>query len=653
MSLSAPRMTPRSIAALALGYVFAVLLAALSWSAPVLVDVERLAYDMRLALASRMVAQDPRIVLVTFDEDAVAATRRRSPLDRGVLAETIGRLDALGPKAIGVDILFDQPTNPTDDGALAAAFAGLRTPFFVADDSAGAAKLLKPWQRDSLAEFVRGFGPGPRRAAAAALFADSDGVVRRSAPKGAFTLAEALAQAAGARAGTGDVAIDYRRPADPDQPVFARLPILVLAKAAPEALAAVRPLIAGRVVLIGAELDNDDRHRTPLSSQSGQRAAGLEIHAEILATLLDQRPPDPLFPVAYWVLVLAAPLLGVLVGWLRLGAFWRVAIVVGTTTAVGAAAFAWELLPGVQTLGLPIFGPALSWLLMTLLAGAVSAAATNQERQLVREIGRRYLPPDVAQAIERRPELLEVHGRRLPLAIVFTDLAGFTTLSETLDPEALSDVLNSYLDGMSEVAQRHGATLDKFIGDAVVCFWGAPLADPHAARRAIEAALAMQTFARRHQAAMATRGIALGVTRIGAHYGEAVVGNFGSQRRVQYTAMGDSMNLAARLESANKQLGTQVLASGDLIAAAGWSRARDLGAIAVKGRGESCRIFQLDDGLADAAAEAHRAALEALRSGAMTPARLLAEAGDDVALAHFARRIAKVGVDGVFTLESK
>ena len=652
MALSAPRMTPRSMVALVLGYGLAVLLAAFSWSLPGLVDVERLAYDMRLALASPAVAQDPRIVLVTFDEEAVAETRRRSPLDRAVLAAAVRNLDALSPKTIGVDILFDQPTNPADDAALATAFAGLRTPFFVADDSAGGARLLKPWQREVLADFVRGLGHG-RRSAAAALFADSDGVVRRSAPKGAFTLAEALAQAAGAGAGAGDVAIDYRRPADPGQPVFARLPILVVARASPEALAAMRPLVTGRVVLVGAELDNDDRHRTPLSSQSGLRAAGLEIHAEVLATLLDRRPPDPLFPVAYWVLVLAAPFLGVIVGWLRLRAVWRVAIVIGTTTAVGAAAFAWELAPGVQTLGLPILGAALSWLLMTLLAGALSAAATNQERQLAREVGRRYLPPDVAQAIERRPELLEVHGRRLPLAIVFTDLAGFTTLSETLDPDALSDVLNSYLDGMTEAAQAYGATLDKFIGDAVVCFWGAPLADPHAARRAIEAALAMQAFARDHQVAMAARGIALGLTRIGAHYGEAVVGNFGSRRRVQYTAMGDAMNLAARLESANKQLGTQVLASGELIAAAGWTRARDLGAIAVKGRGEACRIFQLDAGLTDAAAEAHRAILDAVRAGRVTPAQLAAEASGDAALADFAHRIAKVGVEGVFTLESK
>lgn len=187
----------------------------------------------------------------------------------------------------------------------------------------------------------------------------------------------------------------------------------------------------------------------------------------------------------------------------------------------------------------------------------------------------------------------------------------------------------------------------------MVCFWGAPLADPKAAERAIEAALAMQVFARTHQAEMAERGVPVGVTRIGAHYGEAVVGNFGSRRRVQYTAMGDAMNLAARLESANKQLGTQVLASGDLITAAVWTRARDLGAIAVKGRGEACRIFQLDEGLTDAAADAHRAVLAALRSGAATAAHVLAEADDDEALAEFGRRIAKVGVDGVWTLESK
>ncbi|HEX7946758.1 MAG TPA: adenylate/guanylate cyclase domain-containing protein, partial [Phenylobacterium sp.] len=150
-------------------------------------------------------------------------------------------------------------------------------------------------------------------------------------------------------------------------------------------------------------------------------------------------------------------------------------------------------------------------------------------------------------------------------------------------------------------------------------------------------------------AAMAARGIAIGETRIGAHYGEAVVGNFGSRRRVQYTAMGDAMNLAARLESANKQLGTELIASGALVDAAGWTQARDLGAIVVKGRREPVRIFQLDVRLSDADIEAHRARLDRLRDGR----REDVDAGGDPALVAFLARVDKVGPEGVWALDSK
>jgi adenylate cyclase len=352
-------------------------------------------------------------------------------------------------------------------------------------------------------------------------------------------------------------------------------------------------------------------------------------------------------------LIRAPPALGILVGWIRAAAAIRIVIVLGATAAVLIASLLWERLPGVQTFGLPTIGASISWLLLALITGAFSTAATNAERRLAREIGHRYLPPAVARQIERRPELLEVHARRVPLAIVFTDLAGFTTLSEQLGPEALGEILNTYLDGMTEVVLRHGGTLDKFIGDAVVCFWGAPLPDPNAARRALEAALDLQAFAARHRAELAAQGVAIGETRIGAHYGEAVVGNFGSRRRVQYTAMGDAMNLAARLESANKQLGTQVIASGELVAAAGWTRARDLGRIAVKGRSEPCEIYQLDTSLTDADAASHAELLARLHAGDVAAQALLLQGADDAALSLYAERANHVGWSGVYRLDSK
>ncbi|HEX7947021.1 MAG TPA: CHASE2 domain-containing protein, partial [Phenylobacterium sp.] len=371
--MSVARLSVRAWGAILAAYLLAVLVAAGSWSLPGLVDLERLAYDLRLALAAEPAPQDPRIVLVTFDEWSVAQTRRRSPLDRKTLAAALARLDRLGPRAIGVDVLFDQPGVPTDDDRLAQTLASLRTPVFVADDSAGAGELLKPWQRDSLHSFLERFGGAARRGASAALFADSDGVVRRTAPAGRRTLADAMAQTLGAPVRREERAIDYRRPSGADE-VFARLPILTLATAPDATLALYAPLVRGRAVLVGAELDNEDRHRTPLSLQTGRTTSGLEIQAASLATLLDGPSPNAAFTPLFWLLALAPPALGVLVGLLRLPAWARVLIVLGTTTAVALAAWAWELQPGVQTYGLPIVGPAAAWLFTGLVAGAASAA---------------------------------------------------------------------------------------------------------------------------------------------------------------------------------------------------------------------------------------------------------------------------------------
>jgi adenylate cyclase len=173
----------------------------------------------------------------------------------------------------------------------------------------------------------------------------------------------------------------------------------------------------------------------------------------------------------------------------------------------------------------------------------------------------------------------------------------------------------------------------------------------------VAAALAMQAFSETFAAEAAADGLPLGGTRIGVHWGEATVGNFGGETRVQYTAMGDAMNLASRLEGANKQLGTWVLASADILVGAGEVPARDMGSIAVKGRKAACHVFQLDLNLSSEDAAAHSELVRRLRAGdpeaSIDLRRLLESRPEDLALAGLAARAARVGWNGVFQLDAK
>ena len=538
--------------------------AMLSWSLPGLASLERVAYDWRLSLTAPAKEQDQRLILVTIDERAIAATRRRSPFDRYLLARALAQLDAAAPRAIGIDMLFDQRTSPAEDAALHDALVAMRAPVRLA--SASDPQLISSWQRQALDAFFRSMRGHDITPADATLAADFDGVIRRTGVGADHSLASALAMLAGVRAAPSDMPIEFVVARDADQPPFTELSLLDLLSDKPATRAAVAGLIRGRIVLIGLDVGGSDRFTTPLSIRRGGSSPGFAVHAHILRNLLQpDRPTALAWPIAAGWSALAA-LLGLWAGLLPLRAPARILLSLALVSLLCLIAIAIELPAGARSYGLPLVGAIAGWMLSSLVAGAVARGVTMEERRIAREIVGRYLPGDVAREIERDPQLLHVHGKRVPLTILFSDLADFTALSETLEPEILSDVLNAYLEGMTGIILSHGGTLDKFIGDAVVAFWGAPLPEPAGSTPALAAALAMQSFAKRHAADLAARAIALGPTRIGIHHGEAVVGNFGSTMRVQYTALGDAMNLAARLESANKQIGSLILASGEAMA---------------------------------------------------------------------------------------
>jgi adenylate cyclase len=204
----------------------------------------------------------------------------------------------------------------------------------------------------------------------------------------------------------------------------------------------------------------------------------------------------------------------------------------------------------------------------------------------------RYFSPNLAEQLASDADAIDLSGQRREVASLFTDISGFTGLVETLEPNVLGPLLNDYLCGMTDIVFAHDGTVAKIVGDALHVLFGAPGEQPDHATRAVECALALDRFAQSFREAWRETGVELGVTRIGAHAGPAIVGNFGGGRFFDYTAYGDTINVAARLEAANKQLGTRICVSAHLARRMEQFRGRPVGDLVLRGRAEPLRAFE-------------------------------------------------------------
>ena len=204
----------------------------------------------------------------------------------------------------------------------------------------------------------------------------------------------------------------------------------------------------------------------------------------------------------------------------------------------------------------------------------------------------RFFSPNLAERLAADAGTFDLSGQRREVASLFTDIAGFTALVETLDADILGEVLNDYLGEMTGVVFAHEGTVAKIVGDALHVLFGAPAEQPDHAGRAVACALALDSAAQAFRARWAAKGVALGVTRIGVNAGTALVGNFGGGRFFDYTAYGDTINTAARLEAANKQLGTRICVSASAAERAADFKGRPIGDLMLRGRSEVLRAFE-------------------------------------------------------------
>jgi adenylate cyclase len=254
--------------------------------------------------------------------------------------------------------------------------------------------------------------------------------------------------------------------------------------------------------------------------------------------------------------------------------------------ALGVAAYAlgWWLQVVVLELGT----------LLTLVGGSILNYATEgQQKRYIKGAFKQYLSPTIIEELIAHPERLKLGGEKRELSIFFSDLQGFTTISESLTPEDLTKLLNEYLTAMTDIIQEEGGTIDKYEGDAIIAFWNAPLDQPDHAVRAVRAALRCQAKLLEMRPSLKARWGKELHKRIGINSGNAVVGNFGSHSKFNYTMLGDAVNLASRLEGVNKQFRTFTMISSMVMEKLGGAfPARELSRIAVVGRKEPVTVFE-------------------------------------------------------------
>jgi len=317
---------------------------------------------------------------------------------------------------------------------------------------------------------------------------------------------------------------------------------------------------------------------------------GVEIHATFLDNLLEQ---DFLLDADRNLVVLVTLLLAIAAG----------ILIVRSRTVAGSLGWAVVLLAvpvGLGFLGYrsgwwwPVMVPSLAVLFAIVAGEVVNYATEGRQKRFIKSAFKQYLSGDVIEQILLDPSQLKLGGEKRELSIFFSDLQGFSAISEKLGPVALTALLNDYLTDMSDIIMEEGGTVDKYEGDAIIAFWNAPMAQADHAVRACRAALRCQRKLAERRAEFRERtGVEL-FMRIGIHTGEVVVGNMGSHNRFNYTVLGDAANLASRLEGANKQFGTFLMVSETTWnQARGGFHAREIGSIMVVGRQAPVTVYEV------------------------------------------------------------
>jgi len=350
---------------------------------------------------------------------------------------------------------------------------------------------------------------------------------------------------------------------------------------------AERKALEGKLALIAPTAVGFDSRPTPFSGS----APGVEIHASVIDNLLRGHGlvrPAWLVPVEAGITLLFGLAAGLLIQWRTFAGAVGVLGLYVVYLAVTQVAFADR---GVVASVIYPYGAVIT---ATLVGVVQQYLGEARKRQYIRRAFQHYLDPEVVEQLAREPHRLALGGERRELSILFTDIRGFSTISEQIPPEDLGELLTEHLGAQTDIVIKHRGLLDKYIGDAVMAFWGAPAQVPDHARRACLAALeilAKLTELRARWRARDWPEINIGV---GIATGDAIVGNFGSSQRFNYTVLSDDVNLASRLEGLNKLYGTRILVSERTRTAIGEDFiCREIDRVRPKGKTQPVTVYEL------------------------------------------------------------
>jgi adenylate cyclase len=542
-----------------------------------LAPLERWGYDLQFQLRGPRPPEFP-IVLVAIDEDSFDELDLPWPWPRDVHARFLDRVAAAGPAVIGLDIVFAEPSarGPEDDRVLADAIGRAGRVVLAAAltvvQEAGYQKVDLNPPIPPLRERAAGFGP-------VNIVPDPDAVVRevrlrhmhQSRDFPSFTLeVYRVAKQAGLAVGPFDAAalrVNYRG----GPRTFLTIPYhrVVNGDVPPETF-------AGKIVLVGAtSLVLHDLYRTPFALRGDM--PGVEIHANTLETMFRGIPIRKVPRLAIVGLALAA---GALAIWTaqRLPAPRALAVVLLAGAAYGGvslAAFAWAHVSS-------DVGAVSAALLLAFGASVVEAVIREQRER--RRLARFFSPGVVGEVIRQR-DSGGLECARRTITVLFSDIRGFTSISEKMSPEEVAAFLREYLTTMTEIVFKHGGTVDKYMGDGLMALFNVPLEQPDHAERAVRAALEFQERLSALSGRFRAKYGADLRCGIGINTGEAVVGIIGSEQRLEYTAIGDAVNLGSRLESLTKEVKASIVISESTWREVrGRFATRALGEVAVRGK---------------------------------------------------------------------
>lgn len=572
-------------------------------------DLENATIDLRiLAFAPETEASD-RVVMVWLDEDTMSKLPYRSPVPRDFLRKLNDQLAKASPTAVAYDIYFKDPSFKAADRALAKSL------------SRSNAYAVEPMRNSSDGKFEGVVDPPMdlfMKALKGAGLADLpigafDTKVRKArfsydTDKGATpTLAALLYETA-----TGTKADAAVHAGSHFTPYFGDDGSLLIRYAGPPSTVGAgsnsfKVFSAGlvadgvvpaswfkdKIVLVGAAYDDlMDAYPTPYYSRSTDfaRMNGVEIHANVLSQLLTGSFYRGFAPWQLWLMVaVLAALCAACV--LFLSPFKAGPIVVVAAAAVPAVAVYVFKDAGVVV---PVVLPIIGVVLVLGLGILVRALAEGKQKKFIKQVFARYVPKAVVERIAENPRLATLGGENRIVTSMFTDIASFTSISERMHPTEVVRFLNEYLGCVNEVILKHGGTIDKYEGDAVIAFFNAPLDVQDHESAALRSAVEIQEATAKVSASWSERLGCKLTTRIGIHTGNAVVGNLGSEGRFDYTAIGDTINLASRLEGTNKFYGTRVLASEDAVRVAPPDViVRPVDCVRVKGRKKPVSVFEV------------------------------------------------------------